>query len=99
MSLLTFRPAMPRRVCPRCEGKGYEAEVFNQFVGEVVAVPCGMCDASGTFTALMEAQREVRYWRSLVESLGRSRARKQLQHANEQLEFWMNKTAMYGAMR
>lgn len=98
-AILSFTPAMPSQTCPRCEGKGYEASIFNPFVGEVVAVPCGKCDATGQFTALMEAEGEVRYWRSLVESLSHARAPKQLRHAHEQLEFWTNKTAMYAVMR
>lgn len=98
-TVLNFVPVMPSRTCPRCEGKGYEAEVFNVFVGEVVAVPCGKCEGSGIFTALAEAQGQVRYWRSMVESLGRARAPKQLRKAYKELESWTNKSAMLSVMR
>lgn len=99
-TILTFAPAMPSVTCPRCEGKGYEAEAFNVHVGEVVAIPCGKCDATGRFTALAEAEGEVRYWRSRWQSVEHNyRAKRERQTASEKLEFWTNKAAMYAAMR
>lgn len=99
-TVLQFTPVVPSTTCPRCEGKGYEAEVFNPFVGEVVAVPCGKCEGTGQFTALANAEGEVRYWRSRYQSAERRpRARKERQQAAEQLEFWTGKVAIYSAMR
>lgn len=98
-TILSFAPTMPSQTCPRCEGTRFEASYFNEFVGERVGIPCGKCDATGIFTALAEAEGEVRYWHSLVESLQRRRAPKQLRQAYEQLEFWTNETATYGLMR
>lgn len=60
-TILKFKQNRPEgQTCPRCEGSGIEATVFNQFVGETVAIPCGKCEATGWFTSLAHAEGEVR---------------------------------------
>jgi hypothetical protein len=100
-TILTFKPALPFTVCPRCDGSGVEATVLNPFTQQSQPLACGKCEATGRFTVLMEAEGNVRYWRSLVESLSRVgvRAPKKLRDARESLEFWTNKAAMYAAMK